>query len=84
MFAAGFELVADEADAVEVGAHRELLVLGLRLLSARRALFQCLAIECKGEDDVASYLTRVEGTVEASQLDSLVTMEKGVQVPKIM
>ena len=66
MLAAGFELVADEADAVEVGAHRELLVLGLGLLGARRALCECLSVQCEGKDDVASDLPGMERAVETA------------------
>jgi hypothetical protein len=84
MLAAGFELVADEADAVEVGAHRELLVLGLGLLGARRALLQRLRVQREGEGYVASDLPSMERAVEAAQLDGLVAVEEGVQVPKIM
>ena len=66
MLTTGFELVTDEADAVEVGAHRELLVLGLGLLGTRRALLQRLAVQREGKDDVASDLSGMEGAVEAA------------------
>ena len=84
MLAAGAELVADEADAVEVGAHRELLVLHLRLLGACRALREGLVVQREGEDDVASHLTCVQGAVEAPQLDGAVAVEEGVQVEEVM
>jgi hypothetical protein len=66
MLTTGFELVADKADAVEVGAHRELLVLGLGLLGARRALCQRLGVQCKGKDYIASDFTGVQRAVETT------------------
>ncbi len=84
MLAAGLVLVADEADAVEVGAYRKLLVLHLRLLGACRALGEGLVVQREGEDYVASDLSGVQGAVEAPQLDGAVAVEEGVQVEEIM
>ena len=66
MLAAGLVLVADEADAVEVGAHRELLVLGLGFLGARRALRERLAVQREGEGDVAPDLPGMQRAVETA------------------
>ena len=84
MLAAGLVLVADEADAVEVGAHRKLLVLGLGLLGARRALCERLGVQREGKGYVASDLPSMERAVEAPQLDGFVAVEEGVQVEEVM
>ncbi len=80
MFAAVGELLADEADAVQVSPHGKLFVLGLRLLGRCAFLRQGLVVEGQGQDNVASDLPRVELAVEAPQFHRVVAREKAVQV----
>ena len=84
MLPAILELVADKADAVEVGAHREFLVLGLVLPATRAFLRQRLVVERQGQDNVAPYLAGVELAVEAPQLDRAVAVEEAMQVQEVM
>lgn len=78
------ELLADETDAVKVGPHCELFILNLWLLCRGTLLCQCLLVQCKGENNVASNLACVKFAVEAPKLYRVVACEKGVQVKKVM
>lgn len=60
MLAAVLELVADEANSVQVGAHRELGVLGLGSARACAPLGERLVVEREGEHDEASDLACVK------------------------
>jgi len=73
-----FELVADETNPVEVGAHGELLVFNLRLSAAGAPLGECLMVEGQSENDVTAYLTRMEFAVKASKLYRVIPVEKAV------
>jgi hypothetical protein len=54
VFAAVCEFLSDESDSVEVGAHREFFVFGLRFPGRGAALGQGLVVEAKGKHKVAS------------------------------
>ena len=41
-------------------------------------------VECEGEDYVASYLSCVEGSVEAPKLYGMVSVEEAVEVGKLL
>ena len=84
MLAAVCKFFSDEADAVEVGAHREFLVLGLRLSGAGALLGERLLVERKGEDNVAADFPGVELAVEAAEFNRMVAGEKAVQVQKMI
>jgi len=78
------EFLANETNAVEVGSHRELFILNLRFLCRSAFLCQRLAIESEGENNVASYLTRMQLAVEPPELDRMVARKKAVQVKKVV
>ncbi len=84
VFAAVLEFVPDKADPVEVGSHGEFLVFDLRLFGACAPLSQCLMVEGKGEDNVASDFACVKGAVEPSQLNRAVSVEKAVKVEEMV
>ena len=84
MLPAVCEFLADETDAVEVGSHCELFIFNLLLLCRSEFLRQCLAVESEGENNVASYLTRMQLAVETPELDRMVARKKAVQVKKVV
>lgn len=84
MLPAVFEFAANESDAVEVGAHSELLVFDLWLAAAGAALRKRLVVECQGENNVAPYLSSVQYAVEAPKLHRVVPGEKAMQVEEVV
>ena len=84
MVSARFEIVSDKADAVEVGAHGELFIFNLWLACASKLLGERLVVQGKREDDVASYLSSMQGGVKAPQLHRSMSVEEGVQVKEVV
>ena len=84
MFTAVCEFLADKTDAVEVGSHCKLFILDLRFLCRGTLLCQCLVVQCKGENNVASNLACVKFTVKSSEFDRVDSVEKAVQVKKMV
>ena len=92
MLPAVFELIPDEADPIQVGAHGEPLIVRLRLAGRRRFLRQRLMIQRQSQHDVGANQPRMElaagiarcPCIKASQLDGMMTGEKSVKVTKLM
>ena len=84
MFSAVLELIAYQANAVEVGAHRELIVLGLHLAAIGVPLAKRLLVKCQGKYNVASQLARVHRAIEAAQFYGSVSVEEAMQVEELV
>ncbi len=77
MLAAVFEFIANQTNAVKVGAHGELFVLGLIFLAARASLRQCLMVQRQGQNNVAANFACMEFTaIESAKLYRMVAVEK--------
>ena len=84
VFTAVCEILTNETDAIEVGPHCELFILDLRFLCRCTLLCQCLVVQCKGKNNVASNLACVKFAVETSKLYRVISVEKAVQVKEMV
>jgi len=84
VFTAVCEILTNETDAIEVGPHCELFILDLRFLCRCTLLCQCLVVQCKGKNNVTSDFACVKLAVKASEFDSVVPVEKAVQVKEMV
>ena len=84
MNSAVLELLAYHPNSIEVGSHRELLVLDLRLLATCAFLSQCLVVQGQSQANVASHLPSMEFAIEAPKFDRVVAREETMEVKEVI
>lgn len=80
VLAAVFEFVADQSDSVQIGAHRELFILGLVFPAARTLLGQSLIVQRQGKDNIAANFSGMKFAVKAAKFNRMITSEKAMQI----
>jgi hypothetical protein len=84
MLAAVFELIADEADPIQVNPHGELLVFGLYFSIAGALLRQRLMIERQGQDDIGPDFPGVQFRIEAAKFNGVIAAKKAVKIEEVV
>ncbi len=81
---AALKFLADKSNAVQIGAHGELLVLGLDFMVECRFLGKGLMVHRKCEHDIGPDFPGMELTVEAPQLHGMMAVEKTVEIEEMV
>lgn len=79
-----FELIANEADPIEIRPHGEALIFFLHFLIPGVLLSERLVVQCQSQHDVGADLSGVKRAVESPELHRAVAMEETVQVQKVV
>ena len=84
VFAAVGELRTVQSDSHKECAEGEFFVVGNRLFGADAPCGQCVVVQRNGKSNVAPDLTGMRGAVKGSQFDCVMTVEKTMEITKVI